>query len=604
MGAHAITLWSTSVSAAVAIACVGCDDCGGGRPYTPFVVQSSTGLTSPPPSASAVTKAALADARPGFSPEKAALAPKDAQHWNLSGLELTAPEGHVFERGLAADFDADQKLDAVAWVLPTAADDLHGELWFYGGGTGTRRIAKLPGYIPTGPGCALATELTRTGPKTVTLDISARCEGRLIARSPVRAVIVLAPGDSRATILALRVAESAPRERMALAVESADRDNDGRDDVRLSVEVAREGSEKSAIADFVWLDRPAGPSRDPTEPAKSLSDLASVEVVRANGRNTAAQVPERIENVRRLYADVCGEGGVPRLFDADGAALTCGDLARVFEWLTTAELRAAVARGDLLEAFGVLSRHAWYHAPLPESVRAKLERELTEHVVVRTVAMPVTVEPIPRAASGAPRWSPLRFEPGGTLLVQTANSIERVDASGHSTGHVEEEVDAWPMTVTGPGDLRWVGMSTPCDRAEVMMLQTAASGAPVPPEPIALLAPRPGACGRGAGPQVPTPTPVHWSAEIRAGIFAGSLFGATGALPATTMPGAPRSPDGKRLVVPTSYGILVLGGEKPQLWKGDVLGATSTFSDCVVANEAAAVACIRHDRASLIKPAP
>jgi hypothetical protein len=61
--------------------------------------------------------------------------------------------------------------------------------------------------------------------------------------------------------------------------------------------------------------------------------------------------------------------------------------------------------------------------------------------------------------------------------------------------------------------------------------------------------------------------------------------------------GAPRSPDGKTLAVPTTEGILVLGARARLLRAKELDGAYGELYDCVVSDDAARVACVRGGRA-------
>jgi hypothetical protein len=386
---------------------------------------------------------------------------------------------------------------------------------------------------------------------------------------------------------------------MSFTVDSVDRDGDERDDVRVEVTLLAEKTVREATAQLIWLDRAAGPARIPNEPTQSLTDIGSVEAVRAGGKNTAQQVRERVDNARRLYAALCAEGGTPRVFDQEGAPLPCAGLDRAFEAYATAELEAALVRADFVAAFGVLARDGWYYAPLSSKVRSKLEAQVLSKVTVRK-ADGKTLGPLPRVRSGIPRWSPLWFEDDGSLLVQTVASIERVSADGETAASADEEVDPWPSTVADPEGSRLWGVSLPCDRSEVLLLRVASNGSPQPPIPTDLLAPRRGACGRGAGPTADLPVPVEWTEQQKSVLVAGSLFGA-GAASGAPHPGSPRSPDGKRLILPTALGLLVTGGDRPELFQLE--GGVSGLSDCVVANGARAAACIGKDgRAVLLLP--
>src|SRR5262249_25266052 len=153
------------------------------------------------------------------------------------------------------------------------------------------------------------------------------CDAALVPRSPTRGIVVLSPSGERATVLELRIADAAPGEALSIAVDSTDRDGDGRDDVRVSSTLGPEGPDAiDATADLVWLDRTAGPARDSSEPAHSLAALASLSAVRASGKNTSRQVPARVASARRLYGTLCAESGTPRIFDADGAPFSCASV--------------------------------------------------------------------------------------------------------------------------------------------------------------------------------------------------------------------------------------------------------------------------------------
>jgi hypothetical protein len=66
--------------------------------------------------------------------------------------------------------------------------------------------------------------------------------------------------------------------------------------------------------------------------------------------------------------------------------------------------------------------------------------------------------------------------------------------------------------------------------------------------------------------------------------------------------GSPLSPDGQWLVEPAALGILVAGSERVELWTLSGLDTLRALSDCVVANGAARVACIRAGRVIVLTP--
>lgn len=577
--------------------------CSEDRPYTPFHIEPK----KPAASASAQASATL-PAASGEGPKQArqaTAAPKDVSEWTLDGVGISVPPERLIERVLTADLDGDGQAEALAWTRARAeaADaETTGELLLVGPKIAPpgRIIAKMPPFVPAGPGCHHTVALAQTGPQTVTLDIAARCDAALLPRSPTRGIAVLSPNRERVTVLELRVADPAPGETLSIAVDSADRDGDGRDDVRVTVGLGTQGDGTETTADMVWLDRTAGPSRDASEPAHSLATAASSSAARPSGKVTSRQVPARVASARRLYATLCAESGTPRLFDGDGAPFTCSGIAGALTTLFAAEVRAAILRRDAPGAAAALGRNGWYQAAVPAKQREGLVKDLVA-VWPKRGTTERLLDPVPRAKSGLPRFSPLTFEAAGTLLVQTTDGISRVHPEDGRAEDASESVDVWPLAAGTAAAPRWTGIAFPCERSEVTLLESDATGTPLPSKPTPLIAPRPGPCGRTARLPTPALAPVEWTDAHQVGLIGGALFGVNDAseLGSTPQKGAPRSPDGKILVVPGELGVVVATGPKAELWSaldGQAL------SDCVVANGATRVACIRGDRAILLSP--
>jgi hypothetical protein len=577
--------------------------CTEDRPYTPFHIEPPKPATSGSAAASTVAPTPSGSAAPEF--RQAEVAPQDVSEWTLDGVALSVPPERLIERALTADFDGDGQKEAVAWTRARSDPpdaQTSGELLLVGPKAPLpgRVLAKLPSYMPTGPGCHHTVSLTQTGPQTVTLDVRARCDATLVPRSPTRGIVVLSPSGERATVLELRVADAAPGEAMSITVDSTDRDGDGRDDVRVSVTLGPEGPDAvDATADLVWLDRTAGPSRDSSEPAHSLSGLASLSAVRASGKSTSRQVPPRVASARRLYATLCSESGTPRLFDADGAPFSCAAVGNALATLFSAEVHTLIARRDAPGATSALARDGWYQGALAAKQRAALEKDLSS-VWPKRAATERPIEVTPRAKSGLPRFSPLAFDADGTLLVQTRDGMSRVHPED---GRVEDGSaggEAWSLAVGTGNAPRWTGIAFPCERSEVLLLESDATGTPLPSKPTRLIAPRPGPC-RHPGP-LPTPslTPLEWTDTRQIGLIGGALFGANelSELGPVTQKGSARSSDGKILVVPTLFGIVVAAA-KTEIWAAQEPAA---LSDCVVANGGQRVACVRAEHAVVLTP--
>lgn len=612
-GARRRRPWSElALLAGIVVGSSGCRGCNDDTAYSPFGVASEI----PVASASAAPVAPSASA--GFAEKKDLLAPPNARRWKIGELDATLPEGRLFERALAADFDGDGKQDAVAWTVPApkaapapGAPAPSEELVYFPAVGQPKSLLTLPGFLPTGPGCKTNVELRQTGPRTLVVDAGATCVGTaLLARAPVRSLTVVAPAGSRPIVVAVRVADPAPGESLDLDVDSSDRDGDGRDDVVIRLSIGKLGT-PPATAAFAWLDRAAGPARDALEPRQSFETAATALASRARNKRTRGDVAAAVANVRRTFSGACAESGTARVFDGDGAPLRCGDLGGSFDRLAEAEVEANVGAGDAFAAFGALARADWFRAPLSKSVRDKLAQRIAKAVTVLDVTDAPGVKAEVAVRSG-PRLSPLSFEPDGSLLIQSAGNVVRLASDGRSET-VEPPapipaaggqgpastavVQAWPLAMRSNTGLGWAGTTLSCDRSEISLSIADARGG-LRSQPTDLLAPRPGACAGGAQPNV-TSAPVAWHGDELVAVIGGTLIGPRPnfAAPETlSARGTALSPDGRWLVAVTPVGVVVTGA-KTELWHVDkALGsvdAVRDLGDCVVANEARAVACVQ-----------
>ena len=574
-----------------------CDGCGANKPYTPFGVASALPSAEPLGALAELPVAPAASA--AFAAHKAELVPGGAPTWQGSGLSLTAPEGRRFAQVLPADFDADQKLDALAWLLPApnAKGVAPGELWYFASGAPARKLSALPGFVPSGPECTLSATLNQTGEHSATLDAQAACASPLIARAPTRALLVVSPSVEHPLLLTLRTASPAPDETLNFQVDSSDQDHDGRDDVRLTVSVGLVGANEPASADLVWLDRAAGASRSSSEPGASTLRFASKIAQQARSKHAAGAL-ERVGNGLRLLSSVCAEGGVARVFDEDGAPFRCGDLSRVIDSLASTELLASLAQGDVLNAFSVLRRDGWYFTKLSTGQRKALERELLRAVTKLEAEAPYAARAV-AAQPAQPHYSPLWFESDGSLLIQGENSVTRLspDRVTEEAASADGGVPSWSLELAAPNGPRLLGVVHACDRSDLLFNETDAQH-PLLPLPSRMLAARPASCtGHGTGPSISV-APLGFDDNGLEVLLAGARISLAppGKKPGSGLPamGTPRSPDARWLVTPSALGLLVLG-ERKELWQTAKLPAhndAGRFSDCVVANDARAVACL------------
>ena len=347
----------------VAVA-AGCDGCPSKHPYTPYTLDAgapdgaapaAAEPTGPAPAASAAPQveeprgagavdagggAGLDAGGGGGAPATGTAPPAGGKRWPLEGdAAVEAPTGRSFEAGLVLDADGDGARDLVAWAR--APDGLRGELLFAPGARPreVRTLAALPGGL-AGAGCVTRAALTQVRAATLALEIAPGCpEGQADPGTRWIAVIRGGAGAAPRLALELRVRAQAS-EPLELSFEAADRDGDGREDLAVGFSLAPAAAEGAAppprVSAPLWfLDRPAGLSRDASQPAAALRALAEALLAGAK-RGEQAEVAARAGAVRRLYALLCEDaGGAPAVTLAEGP-VRCGD----------PKIEAALARAE------------------------------------------------------------------------------------------------------------------------------------------------------------------------------------------------------------------------------------------------------------------
>jgi hypothetical protein len=133
-------------------------------------------------------------------------------------------------------------------------------------------------------------------------------------------------------------------------------------------------------------------------------------------------------------------------------------------------------------------------------------------------------------------------------------------------------------------------------------LTSSAEGAPRPPQPTALIAPRPGRCASIEGFDSPTPSPLGWS-KAGLSLLLGPIPIGTRTVSPVPM-GSALSPNGKQSIVTTRWGLLVAGAAKPALWVFDDEKLAPQLAECVVSNNSQAAACILQRTAHVVLPDP
>jgi hypothetical protein len=530
-------------------------------------------------------------------------APPSTHTWRVNERSLQAPDGLIFRLAMVGGLATGGERDVLAWLVGTPEKPVIGELWLYPEQGPSRLVTAAPGYLPTGPTCAHGARLSQTGPSSVTLDIRATCTGSLLPRAPVRSVTVLAPLREQAPIVGFQLAAAAPDETLEVDVVSNDRDADGRDDVEMTLRLGAPGSSE-VRARFVWLDRPAGLSRDAAEPRASFAELANLETVRASSQKSSMEVGANVANARRLYASLCAEAGVPRVFLDSGEGLDCGDLEEPFQALTAASIDASLNLGKVGQAFGALEQHAWFPSGQKLGASAFLKKRLQglmTRVTKRRVIKLVPLKARPRGLDASPHFSPLSFHADGSLLMLTAEGVVRAAPDGRYEYEASDEVDPWATSVLSPTGERLTGITFPCDRSEVSWLRTTADGAALPPLLSTLIAPRPGNCVPALGFSAPDVRPLGWTTTGVSAFVGATLLGS---LPANPPMGSAASPNGRFSAVVTEFGLLVTSTDKTALWTFDDPGLSRQLHDCVISNNAEAAACLLTGHAYVILPDP
>ena len=616
---HRHAAWPLIALGALGIpACKGCDE---DRPYTPFGVTSSLPSATSLHAADTLIPVDAGAAPTVFRPALAAIAPETPTQWPLGERLLQAPPGLAFAQVLAADFDVDGSLDAVAWLVPTPtaerdAPTAPGSLWYFPGTEAPRTLSGFPGFVPNGPGCSTLATLRQTGRQTVVLEVAAKCEGNRLPRSPTRSLQVLAPARAEPQILGFRLADAAAGETINVGVDTTDRDSDGLDDIDLTVTVGKNGTDRPASGHWIWLDRTAGPSRDDTEPGASFARVGSIEQVRSTGKNTSLFALDAVDNARRLFATICAEGGSERLWTWDGASLNCGALGPTVDRLSHAEVQASLKQRDVLRAFSVLQRDGWYSAKMSTEKRGDVEKLLAAAVTAKAATVTtLALQLRPVDPTSPPSYAPLSFDEGGNLLVQTSSGRVRtipygsaspadIPATAFEQGPAAQQ--PWPLLPQGPKGDRWSMTLNACGRSEVSLLFGGGSQYGAEQVPTEVIAARPGSCKGRAFVDGLSPTPVAWTDGGLTALLGGRLveLGSLADARRSVPFGSPLSLDGRRLVVPTTLGLLVLHDEANELWTVSPPTGTAGLHHCVIANGATRAACVKGIRAAIVDPAP
>jgi hypothetical protein len=510
----------------------------------------------------------------------------------------------TFDSVLRADWNADGKVDGLA-LLRAAQGEAQpvGSVYLYDGGGDARKLFDLPGWIPSSQNCTWDSRLLRVGKHTATVDINVRCTAPMPPRTPTRYLGVVSPFRGEPTVISWRIAEPAPDESFDVTVSGLDRDGDETDDVTLTLALGLASDKNPIRAEFAWLDRAAGISREPSHFANSLGPTLSALEKQSISRGSAAEATAGAALIWRLLGSACAESATARVYRGDGSALPCENTGTIAGRLIAIEVRAALSQNDVLKAtFAMTRAQNALGASLSVAERSRLVKSVRKSTVSLETISATASEVRPILPRTTPHFSPLQFQPDGTLLVETSHGVRRIQSDGQELPGDEDAAvpPDWPTTVVAGDGRSWDSLLPACDRSEMLVVTKGPSGDLQTPEVTRYLAPRPGICAGvpSLGWRI---SPIRFDeGQLPLALIEGACLttGTTDpclkpSLLGKVVPGSPRSPDGHWLVAMTGIGFLILGGPKPELWEGSVIGNPHAWSDCVVANGGERVACLK-----------
>lgn len=610
----------TAIAMVLGFASAGCNGCRREKPFAPFTVGSTSTATAQATTTNPVASSesnsaspAASNAQDAFPAEGERVAP-DTQRVSVGARQAEAPKGMTFQAILRGDWNGDGNVDGLAVLRSSQPESpTVGAIYHYDGAGDPKALTDLPGWLPSRGDCAWQTSLRRTGKTMVAVDLRLECAAAMPSRAPTHYLAIIAPMRGEPLVASWRMAGSAPDEAFDVALSGNDLDGDGQDDVTLSLSLTHLPSKQKARAEAVWMDRAAGISREPGHFGASLAGtLAALDKLAAK-KSTATDAIAGTSAVWRLIGSACAESGTHRIYRSDGSGLTCDNLSNTVVRLASIEAHASITLGNLPQAAFALNRADFMLGVHPSSSdRAAWSKMLAKslRVVSNVTVSETTIKP--QVLRTSVHFSPLRYLADGTLAVQTARDVLKVDTEGHEK--VDEDASAplprWPLAVTASDGRVLQNVLPACDRSELLLAITGNDGRLLPTETTHFLAPRPGVC-TGATSVKWRVSPINFTAEGPTAMVEGACISPKGddvcANPSGLGPvvaGSPRSPDGHRLVVATGMGLLTLAASRTELWSSDSVGNPTQFSECVIDNSGDHVACVRNANLVLLSKAP
>ena len=594
-------------------------------PYVPFLEDAGTVAVRDGDVAAADT-GPDGGQKSSFQKVQAALAPAGATKWSIDGLPFDAPSGSAIVAAIAHDVDGDGQRDVIAWTQPPAGGG--GELRFHrGDGKGGLLAGRAVTSTTAGSDTSLPapciakpspTMLQLVGPHSIALDLRPTCgDGAPTPRRFIFAAFAPTPSIRWSA----RVAEPPSGWNFAIDVEATDQDGDGIDDPTFLFGLEGGGmpweSGDRVGAKVPYFDRPSGLSRDRKNPETSFQVTAQKAAFFASKKTEAGKALILARRLRILHAAICAEGGSPWLEIGGDHGVPC-TASKALEDAGLAEVKASLASGDVILAMATRERLAAASVARTKKTRDEIDKLLGDSAPA-TWGSAREIKSLPSTPSkGAPAWGALAFDTSGKLLVRSTTEVVCVDTT--TFAEVICDQPAWPWEVKLPAkDARLSAISDSCDAPS---LSARFVGHDVPTGatliPISILPNfAPSRCGSG-GANTPA-VPVAWT---ETGLF--SLVAQEPvmipALTRTALPlaaaskvtgpfvqGAPRSPSGNLLVVPTRFGIVRRDDStsKTTLVRvKDLEGLYQQLRECAIADGGYKLACVRETKVVIIDATP
>ncbi|MBX7197032.1 MAG: hypothetical protein K1X94_33595 [Sandaracinaceae bacterium] len=579
----------------------------------------------------AATDAALdGGSKAGFQKVQSTLAPTGAARFTVEGLSIDAPSGSVVVAALARDVDGDGLKDVVAWTQPPGGGG--GELRFHKGSSS----GLLPGRAVTGttagadvslPAPCLAkpspTMLVLVGPHSVALDLRPNCgDGAPAARRMLFAAFAPTPSIRWSA----RLGEPPDGFQVNLEIDASDTDGDGIDDPEIKLALEGGGAPwepgDKVLARLPYWDRPAGLSRDRKFPEASFQSIAAQALARSGKKGSPGGALSLVRRLRVLHGALCAEGGAPWLELGGERGVACGP-SKALEDAGLAEIKASLAGNDLLVALAVRERLASASFARTKKTRDEIDKLLDSATTASWGTMREPKVPPHTPNKGAPAWGALAFEPSGKLLVRTTTGVFRVDPTTLDERDADD-VPSWPWEVALPGkDARLSSVLDPCDAPH---LAARVAGHDVPTGAALLALPllpvtSQGRCSGGGGTFAAVPVAwgpsglytlvAHEPVWIPATVVTDSGARASGTIPPPNAPvqgpfvqGAPRSPNGSFLVVPSRFGLVrrddSAGGRSTYVRVKELEGLYPSLKECAIADGGQRIACVRENKVVIV----